>query len=117
MPGPEYQKTIPGTVSKFVGDNVPFLAAAVTGPFAPAVIATQMSESAYSQEHDKSYVAAKKAHPDWTEAQLQDCSAQGRDRCGSGGFENGIVMSFLHVPKLGGPITAMIGRLGCVAPT
>jgi len=56
MPGPEYQKTIPGTVSKFVGDNVPFLAAAVTGPFAPAVIATQMSESAYSQEHDKSYV-------------------------------------------------------------
>lgn len=112
-PGQDFKNSIPGTVSSFVGENLPFLGAAVSGPeFAPAVIGTQMAQSSYGTEYDKAYSAAKQAHPEYSQDQLQALAHKAGTDAANVGFESGIVMSFLHVPKLGGPVTSMISRLG-----
>jgi hypothetical protein len=111
-PGIEYQRSIPGHISSFLGQIAPWMLSGSLGAAAPSVMANQMSEQAYGDTFNRSMEQGRKAHPDWSEEKLRDESDKAARGAAQTGFENGVVMGMLHIPKVGGLVTRMISRLG-----
>lgn len=111
-PGPEYQRTIPGTISTFLGQSAPYLLSGSLGAAAPAAMATQMSEQAYGDTFDRATKQGRQAHPEWSEEQLRQNADKTARAAAQTGFENGVVMGLLPVPKVGPLVARLVQRLG-----
>jgi hypothetical protein len=111
-PGEDYQKTIPGIITKFVGQNAPFLASGILGPLAPAAVGIQMSESAYGENFERDFAKTKAMHPDWTDDQVRATADKTAREASQFAFETGIVAGLLPVPKAGPLIARMVERVG-----
>jgi rare lipoprotein A (peptidoglycan hydrolase) len=68
-PDEAFQKTLPGQISSTAGGLVPVLAASVTGPMAPFVVATQMTASKFDETLTRGIEDSKKTHPEWTDTE------------------------------------------------
>jgi len=82
------------------------------GPAGPMVMATQMSETGYADTFDRDAAAARKAHPEWTEDQVFSSAHKAGLEAAQTGFENGVVMGLLPVPKVGPLIARMVEQVG-----
>jgi hypothetical protein len=111
-PGPEYQKTIPGTITRFLGQAAPYLFSGSLGAAAPFAVATQFSQQAYGDTFDRSMEQGRKAHPDWSDEQLRQAADEAARGAAQTGFENGVVMGLLPVPKVGPLMAQLVERVG-----
>jgi hypothetical protein len=111
-PGPDYQRTIPGTITRFLGQSAPFLMSGALGPAGPLAMANQMSEQGYGDTFDRTYAQGKEAHPDWTDEQLRQAADRAGRVSAQTGFENGVVLGLLPVPKVGPLIARMVEQVG-----
>jgi hypothetical protein len=111
-PGDDYQKTIPGQVTKFIGESAPFLGSGLLGPVAPAAVAAQMAENQYGETYERDLRQGADAHPEWTADELQQHAHKSAEDAANGAAMTGLVVGLLPVPKLGGVITKMVSQIG-----
>lgn len=111
-PGPAYQRTIPGKISSFLGSAAPYLLSGSLGAAAPITVATQMSEQAYGDTFDRGMKQGRAAHPDWSEERLRQEADKAARAAAQTGFENGVVMGLLPVPKVGPLVAQLVQRIG-----
>src|SRR5215469_15179799 len=111
-PGQEYQKTIPGKITKWAGQAAPWLASGALGPLAPLGVATQMTSSAYGEQYEKDSAKLKEIHPDWTDDQIRKTADKSAREASQFSFETGIVTGLLPTPKIGPLIARLVERVG-----
>jgi hypothetical protein len=71
-----------------------------------------MSEATYGENFDRDVAAAKKAHPEWTDQQIQTTADKTAREASQLSFETGVVAAMLPVPKVGPLVQRMVQLMG-----